>query len=351
MTIATSPNFQCLLTDPSDPRWEDFIKSRVDATIFHHPAWIKLLADCYGFRPFILSIFDDAGNMRAGIPIMEIKSWLTDRRWVSLPFSDYCNPLFDEPVWLAALTEGLIRLSKEKNILKVELRWKFPPNELIHPDSQYVLHTLKLDPDVEKVLKGVHRTQYQNVRRAEREGFQIERGKSLDDMRTFYHLQRLTRKRHGLPAQPWTFFEKLYHQLLEKNLGFILLAKQADQCMAAGIFLYAGRTLTYKYAASNNSEKQNFRSNHLLTWNAICWGCNNGFNSFDFGRSDAEDPGLRDFKIRWGAQESTLSYSYFYDLPSQQTDSRLMPLMHFVIHKSPLWVGTAMGQLLYKYSG
>ena len=70
-------------------------------------------------------------------------------------------------------------------------------------------------------------------------------------------------------------FEAL-SSIIGKKLGFILLAKQADQCMAAGIFLYAGRTLTYKYAASNNSEKQNFRYD-CLTWNAICWGCNNGF--------------------------------------------------------------------------
>jgi hypothetical protein len=351
MTIAASSHSNCLLIDPSDQRWQDFIKSQINATIFHYPAWIKLLEDSYGYRPFITAVCDETGNIRAGFPIMEINSLLTGRRLVSLPFTDYCNPLYDDLIQLINLSEGIFQLSKEKSISKVELRWNYPSNDLFHPISRYVLHTLKLDSDVEKVLKGVHRTQYQNVRRAEREDIKIERGNGLDDMRTFYKLQCLTRKRHGLPVQPWKFYELLYYQLLEKEFGFILLANQSERCLAAGIFLYAQKTLTYKFAASTNNEHQNFRANHLLTWNAICWGCKNGFKWFDFGRSDIEDTGLRTFKIRWGAEESALSYSYINDLPSQRTDSIFMPLMQYVIRKSPLWVGTAIGELIYKYFG
>jgi hypothetical protein len=350
MTITATAHSNFLVMQPSDQRWQEYIKSDVNATIFHHPAWIRLLADCYGFQSFVSVVCNSAGKIRAGIPIMDIKSKLTGRRWVSLPFSDYCNPLFDDSLWLTHLTVGLIQLSKEKNIPRFELRWKLPPNDLVNPTSRYVLHILKLDPDIERVLKGVHRTQYQNVRRAEREGITVEKGKDIDAMRSFYYLHCLTRRRHGLPVQPWKFFEQLYYQLLEKGLGFILLAKQSDRYLAAGIFLCTHETLTYKYAASHSKENQFIRSNHLLTWSAIRWGCNNGFKNFDFGRSNVKDTGLRTFKIRWGAQETTLHYSYFFDSP-QPTDSRLLPVMQFFIRRSPLWVGTMMGEVLYKYFG
>jgi hypothetical protein len=347
-TFPMHPGFS--LMELADQRWENFIKSNIEATIFHHPAWIQVLSDCYGFKPFIAVVCDNTGNIRAGVPMAGVGGWLTGHRWVSLPFSDYCNPLFDDPIWLTTLTDGLMQVSREKSVPDVELRWGFPPTEGILPVSQFVLHTLRLDRDIEKVSKEVHRTQYQNVKRAEREGIVIERGKGLEEMRIFYHLQCLTRRRHGLPVQPWKFFEQLYYQLLERGLGFILLAKQAERYLAGGVFLCMQQTLTYKYAASDDQEKQFIRSNHLLTWNAIQWGCNNGFKRFDFGRCDLEDAGLRTFKIRWGAEESILYYSYFFKPPRQENPS-FMPLMQSVIRKSPLWVVTITGELLYKYFG
>jgi Acetyltransferase (GNAT) domain len=349
MTIENPTHPNIVLMQPSDHRWEEFIRNQPDTTIFHYPAWIKLLAECYGFQPFVIAACDDDGIIRAGIPVMEIKRSFAGRRWVSLPFSDYCNPLSIDPVWLNYLIEGLVNISKQKNIPNVEIRWNLPPGELIHPSAHYVLHTLELDSNINKVCKCVHRTQYQNVRRAEKEGIQIERGRSLEDMRTFYRLHCLTRKRHGLPVQPWRFFELLYSEIMEKELGFILLGRKSNLYLSAGIFLCAGRTLSYKYSASNDKEDQKYRSNHLLTWEAICWGCENGFTRFDFGRSDLEDTGLRNYKIRWGAEETMLNYSYFFGSPKLQAVTKLMPLMIFIIHNSPLWVDTTLGNLIYKY--
>ena len=38
-----------------DRRWREFVESRPDSTIFHHPMWAKLLADCYGYRAMAVS--------------------------------------------------------------------------------------------------------------------------------------------------------------------------------------------------------------------------------------------------------------------------------------------------------
>src|SRR5205807_1429759 len=67
-------------------------------------------------------------------------------------------------------------------------------------------------------------------------------------------------------------------------------------------------TIVYKYGASDASQ-WHLKPNHLLFWRVIERGCVDGFRRLDFGRSDAESQGLRQFKAGWGAVEVPLHYS------------------------------------------
>ena len=68
--------------DPQDPRWFNFIEAQPDAVIFHHPAWIDVLGQTYKYHPFILAHCNDNGEVLAGLPVIEVNSWLTGKRWV-----------------------------------------------------------------------------------------------------------------------------------------------------------------------------------------------------------------------------------------------------------------------------
>jgi len=72
--------------------WLKFISGRTDVDVFHHPAWAEFLAECYGYTPQLLALVNEDGQIQAGLPIMEVRSWLTGRRAISLPFSDFCSP-------------------------------------------------------------------------------------------------------------------------------------------------------------------------------------------------------------------------------------------------------------------
>ncbi len=341
---------KALLLDPSDEAWAGFAASNTQANIFHHPAWTGVLAECYGYRPFVFAVCDSSGMVQAGIPMMEVNSRLTGRRWVSLPFSDHCAPLFGDVRALERLVEQLVRLSQEREAPRIELRWSLPGHAALHPQSHHVLHTLELDADPEILPQRFHRSQWQNVRNAEKKGVHIEWGGQLDQLRTFYHLQCLTRRRHGLPVQPWKFFELLWWTLIRQERGFLLLAHAGNRCLAGGIFLHWQQTLTYKYAASTE-ERREFRPNHLLTWTAMRWGCENGLSKFDFGRSRVEDVGLRAFKHRWGAEETPLAYSALPAVPDGPMAGKLMGVMRAVIRASPVLVCRAAGELLYRHFG
>jgi CelD/BcsL family acetyltransferase involved in cellulose biosynthesis len=340
----------CEVIDSSDGLWEDFIKSQSNATIFHHPAWLRLMQECYGYRPFVVVLRDANGNICAGLPMMEVNSIFTRHHWVSVPFSDHCAPLACDSSTLKKLTDALTFQAYEPGAPKMEIRWDLNNQPDIRSSAEYVLHTIPLESAVEIVEKRIHHSHRRNIKTAQAHSVQIKFGTSLEDVQAFYSLHLQTRRRQGVPIQPYHFFELLHKRLIAQGLGFVLLAYEKEQCLAGAVYLHWNDTLTYKYGASR-SEDLSLRPNHLIFWNAIQWGCDHGFTRLDLGRSSIENAGLREFKSRWGARETALFYTNLPRESNRISNNRLMDMMHVVIQKSPVWVCRLSGEILYKYFG
>lgn len=335
---------------PDDEHWTEFLASRPEANIFHHPSWMELMQTCYGYSGSILVVPDEHGNIQAGLPFMRVNSPLTGRRWVSLPFSDYCNPLFRDESALDELARQLIHTFQSNRLKKMEIRWRLPEHVEIQQVSEFVLHTIQLDPDPNQVSKRFKRTHLQNIHTAQERGVKVEFGDQLKHLKVFYDLQLETRKRHGVPAQPWKYFELLWQHIVKPGLGFVLLATKEDEYIAGMVYLGWGRTLIAKYAASRE-DRFNLRPNNLLFWEGIRWGCEHGFAVFDMGRTEVANAGLRNFKSRWGAKEEPLYYSILSSRPVHPSSGRLQHFLHSVIQRSPLWVCRLSGELLYRHVG
>jgi CelD/BcsL family acetyltransferase involved in cellulose biosynthesis len=336
------------LLAPSDPRWLAFIAEQPEATVFHHPAWMSVLAGSYGYDPFVVVVHDDDGAIQAGLPLMKIHSRITGRRWVSLPFSDYCNPLSTGPAALEALTDRVLALAEQGP--RVELRWRFPHRPALHPYSHYVLHTLPLHANTQQVSRQFDSMHRQNVRAARKKGVKIVRGTSPEHIHAFYQLHFETRQRKGVPVQPWRFFQLIQRDLLDAGLGFVLLAYKDRDPLAGAVFLHWGRALMCKYSASHE-DTLDLRPNNLIFWEGIQWGCAHGFDVLDLGRTARANGGLREFKIRWGAEESDLCYTVLGANPPSGPDGRLMRGLEYVIRRAPPWVCRWTGQILYKHVG
>jgi CelD/BcsL family acetyltransferase involved in cellulose biosynthesis len=347
--METLPMTSDLLIFLTDPTWMSFLMTKPDASIFHHPAWSQLLAETYGYKPFLPVVSSSDGMIEAAVPMMEVNSPLTGRRWVSLPFSDYCCPLYNDDQALGRLINHIIALSNEEKISKTELRSVYPDTSGLYSFSEHVLHLAELEQDSGKVLRRVHEMHRRNIKVAMASDVQIVRGETRDQLREFYNLHLRTRRSQGVPVQPWRFFEKLKSLLLDQNLGFLLLAYKDQRCIAGAIFLHWQSKLTYKYGASSDDSLK-FRPNNLLMWTAMQWGCENGYQYFDLGRSSTSNTGLRTFKTRWGAKETSLKYTRLTPI-LDQGNNRLMTLMEIVLQKSPLWVCRLSGELLYKHFG
>src|SRR5205823_295553 len=116
-----------------------------------------------------------------------------------------------------------------------------------------------------------------------------------------------TRKRHGLPPQPVSFFLNIYEEVIKAGLGFLVMAKSGSRPVAAAVFFHHGKSAVYKFGASDESF-QELRGNNLVMWEAIQSLARRGFKTLHFGRTSPANAGLRRFKLAWGTTEETISY-------------------------------------------
>jgi CelD/BcsL family acetyltransferase involved in cellulose biosynthesis len=340
----------------TDARWRALAATAPQASVFHHPAWLSLLGEQYGYEIVACLVLDQRERVVAGLPVAIVRSRLTGSRLVALPFSDACPPL----VATGAAREATGALAGGLDSLRCALGLPLEVREAVELDSARVVpsfhqHVLSLrgDPVRDLARPAVRRA----VAKARREGVRIERridAAALDD---FYRLHLRTRRRQGTPTQPRRFIAA-FSSLFQRGLGFVMLARLGTRPVAAAVFLGDGRTLTYKYGASDPAYLDR-RPNNLLFAEAIGYGAHEGFERLDFGRTNLDNDGLRAFKLGWGAEEHELCYSYL-PRPGEEHDDSGRRLDHAglagralgaVIRRGPVGVGRMAGQVLYRHLG
>jgi CelD/BcsL family acetyltransferase involved in cellulose biosynthesis len=330
-----------------DPAWAEFVSGHAQATIFHHPAWASLLGECYGYRPFVLASLDVGGEIEGGMPFMEVDSPLTGHRWVSLPFSDFCTPLCRDPTALGALVDYLVRQNRQRAIPRVEIHAGIPGGDRVFHATSFVLSKVRLSASPDATLKTFDKTRVREpIRQATRRGVEVRLCTSKSDLYTFYDMLAQTRRRLGAPVQPKRFFSLVWDRLIEKGLGFLLLAHNDSAPIAGTVYLHYGGMLTAKYNASI-PEFWRLRPNHLVYWSGIKWACENGYRYFDFGRTEIDNQNLRDFKKGWAAEEEPLAYATISDRRPKLSSRRSRDIIGAIIRQSPLFVCRALGEILY----
>lgn len=296
------------LLDPlATPEWDARVADFPGATIFHSAAWARTLQHAYGFRPEYHVLRGTAGDS-AILPLMEVDSWLTGRRGVGLPFTDACPPLGTRPDELRLLLESAERRGTSLGWQHLEIRGQ--PEDADRspsPTATHVGHRLALSDNLTLLWDGLDPATRRAVRRAREQGVEVTLSTALADLAAFYTLLGATRRRHGLPPQPWSFFARVHDHLIAAGHGHVWLARHGGEPIAGAVFLTFGDHVVYKWGASLE-QRQHLRGNNLVMWEAIAWHAQHGFVGFDFGRTASSNEGLRRFKRGWGAVEHPLTY-------------------------------------------
>ena len=332
------------------PGWDELLLTNENCSFFHSSSWARVLCESYKYKPLYFTSIRN-GGLSDLIPIMEIKSLLTGRRGVSLPFTDYCQPIISDKSHFKEIIDYIIDYGKRVGWKYIE--WRGGEGyfqDTIH-STFYYGHTLDLTQNEQELISSFRSSTKRNINKAVKEGVTIDICNSFKSIKEFYRLNCKTRKHHGLPPQPFYFFKKIYEHITSKKKGFVVLASFKQRAISGAVYFHFRDQAIYKYGASERRH-QHLRANNLVMWEAIKWFKQNGFKEFSFGRTEPENTGLLQFKRGWGTEEKTIFY-YKYDLKNAafKKDHSRAKTSYALFKNMPSPLLKLAGTLLYRHVG
>jgi hypothetical protein len=331
------------------PGWDLLLAAHSQASIFHGTGWARVLQQTYGHTPVYICRFDGQ-QLSELLPIMEVSSRWTGRRGVSLPFTDFCPALKPIDQDGQALYEAAMDMGRLRRWKYLECRSSSDGWAGASPSLEFYGHVIDLTPGVDALFKHLDSAVRRGIRKAEAAGLQADFSTSSEAMETYYALHCRTRRRHGLPPQPFRFFENIQRHVLDAGQGFIATVRLKDQPLAAGFFFTYGRQALYKFGASDFAFQQ-LRPNNLMMWAGIRHSAAKGFSTLHLGRSSLANEGLRRFKLALGAMEETMRYCR-YDFSSRgfvADADRTEGWFNLVFARLPLPLLRLAGRILYPH--
>lgn len=354
------------IVNPLDHQdWNESISSLRNVSFFHTRNWAKTLHDSYRYKLMYFTLIVDQ-QIVALLPLMETPLRFIYKKGVSLPFSDYCIPLFNNEDHFKELLQSAILHGKKKKWDFIELRGGKLPRRYVKQD--YFVHHVDLNNDISRIFKSFRRSCRQNIVKAIRTGVTVNFVQDRTSLKEFYRLHCLNRRKLGVPPQPIVFFNKIFNNIIAQRFGHVVLVRHKNKLISAGITFFFNDCVLFKFVA-NDPDYLPLRPNNLMVWEMIQYYSGKGFVRFCFGKTEQYSIGLRQFKRGFGTEESNLPYykinlkekmpvSDFFDCGSldnhpiaMQNQSVSRPKYQYVLKLMPVHLVRLLGELFYRYFG
>ena len=337
------------LDDIGAEQWDAFVTQQPKSSLYHLSAWQDVFKSTYELHSFYLANLDAQSKVQGVLPLLQQKSRLFGHHLISLPFFiNYADALAINDEAAQQLYSAALELAKSQQADSMTLRSTLakPLNWHCREDKICMHLALPEDPDILwKALGAKRRSQ---IKRPERENIEIIHG-GLECVDEFYEVIAQNMRDLGSPVHA----KKLYQKICETfpDNTHIIVIKKDQRPVAAG-FLIGYKGLLEIPWASSLREYNRIGVNMRLYWEVLKYAMEQGYHTFDFGRS-SKDSGTYRFKKQWGA-EPVQCYWYTWN-KSGETETSLSnenPKFQLAIRlwqRLPVGIAKIIGPHLVKY--
>lgn len=290
--------------DPiDDPRWGVLLE-RHRSSLFHSPPWLHALRETYGFELRADLCLDAVGNATSGLVYSPVRD-VMDGRVVSVPFSDYCDPLVESTDAWHALADPLVREGRRVHLRCLHAAIPLADERFAATDRAR-WHEVAIDPDPDRRWASLHSSARRAIRKARDAGVTVDAAEDERDLREFFELHLRVRKhKYRLLAQPYRFFQALWDGFLRHDRGALILARRDGEVVAGVLSLRWQDVLYYKFNASDPAHLD-VRPNDLVVWELLRYAAERGCRALDLGLSAWDQEGLNRFKHKYATDERTI---------------------------------------------
>jgi FemAB-related protein (PEP-CTERM system-associated) len=283
-------------------RWDQFVFEHPRASFFHLTGWKRVLEKTFGYEARYFYC-ERQGKITGVAPFFDFSSWIVGRCLVSVPLAAYGGIVAHDAESEQALLDHSKCMARSAPVDYLELRHRdggllsgFHANEL------YVTFSTPLFPDPQANLKRLPKDTRYMIRKAEKGGLRVQRG--VEQLDVFYDLFAQSMQRLGTPVFPSALFRNFVEEF--SNHTQLMLVYNGSQAVA-GVLSFFFRDTVLPYFAGASQEATRLAANNFMYWELIKWAAEQGFRTFDFGRSK-KGTGSFAFKSQWNMSAQLLNY-------------------------------------------
>ncbi len=297
--------------------WDEFVIGQPDSHLYHLWGWKRVIETAYGHNTHYLAAVEQSATSNGGVtesikgvlPLVHMQHLIFGNKLVSIPFFDMGGVLAREGDTQQALLEKAIQLAKDLGASSVELRSNTPmpdlspaasplraPGVAIHTATHKVRMTMALPESGELLLKSFKSKLRSQVNRPIKAGLQVKIG-GAELFEDFYDVFSQNMRDLGSPVHSAQFIRKTIETFADLARIFIVYKEKTP--LACSVTIGFRQALQNPWASALRKYSA-LSPNMLLYWKMLEYGCDNGYRSFDFGRSTPQE-GTYNFKKQWGA--------------------------------------------------
>lgn len=291
------------LSLPTDPRWDDYVRTHPDGSLFHETAWLNSVAAAYK-HPSILLQATSGGKVTGVLPLHHVKSMLFGSRLVSTAFGVYGGILADDQPTTEALAAAARDVAKERGAAYVELRSAKAGLAGLPVKDLYYAFQIPIAKTVDDTLKNLSKKMRQDLRRSSnKDSFTFHSDVSTE---IFYDLYLHTLRFHGTPPFPLKWF-----QALRANLGdrVVMLGVKHEGTWVGASMMFRDRNSLMPFYTGVPRVFYKLRTTVALHAQMVKLAVESGASVLDLGRSKI-GTGAYDAKTHWGVEPKALGYQY-----------------------------------------
>lgn len=344
------------LTEADYPAWDALAAAHPRAVVANLSGWMRAVERAFPhIRGRVLALRDrTTGNLVAGLPLYDARSWLMGRRIISVPFGTLCEPVMAQPEFWPVLAKEIHKFAEEVGASRIQIRALQPlpmGAECGFEVSTVKHHYLDLTPPEAVLLNSFSRMAVRKrIQHAVKSGIVVRPGLEARDWLVFDELFTRTRIRLALPPIPRRIFGLLWQHLGPRHCGLFIATAEAKP-VGALFYTVCGGCLVLEHSGCDIGSRASGVL-QLLYWEAIQLAKKLGCVRCSFGRTPPDQIGLIEHKRHWATVEEdvpVLGYPPSGEAKGFSTGSSGYKIARWLLQRVPHPAARLLGHFAYRH--
>ena len=269
----------------------------------------KIVVEKYYKHKGYYFMAEEDGRILGVLPLVYLKPPFIPGQLVSLPFCDLGGMLTEGEQSKNELVLEALALARSLKVKSVELRTRHALSPLkdfqlpFTTESHKVRMLLDLPGSSEELWNSLKTKRRTRIRRAEKNNLSF-RWSTIEEIDSYYSVFCENMRDLGSPVHSKEWFRAILENYGENiRMGIVYCEEKP---VSVGIILSTAKKICNPWASTLRNYHR-LVPNMFLYWNFLKYASDNGYDQFDFGRSNPNE-GTYNFKAQWGSLPEPLHW-------------------------------------------